>query len=88
MRLEDALIYTEPPDWHAPVRHWLGAVLLEAGRPAEAEVVYWEDLKRNRENGWALFGLHRRSPRRARRTRPPPSQQRFAQGVGARRTSR
>ncbi|HET7220508.1 MAG TPA: hypothetical protein VFJ02_20790 [Vicinamibacterales bacterium] len=57
IRYEDALIYNEPPDWHAPVRHWLGAVLLEAGRPAEAEVVYWEDLRRNRENGWALFGL-------------------------------
>jgi hypothetical protein len=23
----------------------------------EAEVVYWEDLPRNPENGWALFGL-------------------------------
>jgi len=57
VRLEDALIYTEPPDWHAPVRHWLGATLLEAGRPAEAEVVYWEDLKRNPGNGWSLFGL-------------------------------
>ena len=34
-----------------------GAVLLEAKRPSEAETVYWEDLKRNRENGWALFGL-------------------------------
>jgi tetratricopeptide (TPR) repeat protein len=54
---EDALVYTEPPDWPAPVRHWLGAVLLEAGRPAEAEVVYWEDLRRNRDNGWALIGL-------------------------------
>ena len=59
VRLEDAMTYTEPPDWHAPVRHWLGATLLEAGRPAEAEVVYWDDLKRNRENGWALAGLHR-----------------------------
>ena len=58
VRLEDGLTYTEPPDWHAPIRHWLGATLLDAGRPAEAEVVYWEDLKRNRENGWALFGLH------------------------------
>ena len=29
----------------------------QAGRPAEAETVYWEDLRRNRENGWALFGL-------------------------------
>lgn len=58
VRLEDALNYTEPPDWHAPVRHWLGAVLLEAGRPQEAEVVYWEDLRRHRENGWSLWGLH------------------------------
>ena len=53
------MIYTEPADWPAPVRHWLGAALLEADRPAEAEVVYWDDLKRNRENGWSLFGLHR-----------------------------
>ena len=58
IRLEDGLTYTEPPDWHAPVRHSLGAVLLAAGRPAEAETVYWDDLRRNRENGWALFGVH------------------------------
>jgi hypothetical protein len=32
-------------------------MLLEAGRPAEAETVYWEDLRRNRNNGWALYGL-------------------------------
>jgi tetratricopeptide (TPR) repeat protein len=57
VRYEDALIYTEPSDWHMPVRHTLGAVLLQAGRADEAEVVYWEDLKRNPENGWALFGL-------------------------------
>jgi tetratricopeptide (TPR) repeat protein len=57
VRLEDALVYTEPSEWAFPPRHALGAVLLEAGRPAEAETVYWEDLKRNRENGWALSGL-------------------------------
>jgi len=57
VRLEDSLIYTEPAEFHYPARHALGAVLLEAGRPAEAETVYWEDLRRNRENGWALFGL-------------------------------
>ncbi len=57
VRLEDALVYTEPAEFHYPPRHALGAVLLEAGRPAEAETVYWEDLKRNRENGWSLFGL-------------------------------
>ena len=55
--LEDNLIYNEPPDWHVPVRQALGAVLLEAGRPAEAESIYWQDLSRNRDNGWALFGL-------------------------------
>jgi tetratricopeptide (TPR) repeat protein len=57
VRFQDALIYTEPPDWHAPVRQTLGAVLLEAGRPEEAEIVYWEDLRQNPENGWSLFGL-------------------------------
>jgi tetratricopeptide (TPR) repeat protein len=57
VRLEDALVYTEPSEWHYPPRLALGAVLLEAGRPLEAETVYWEDLRRNRENGWALFGL-------------------------------
>jgi hypothetical protein len=55
--LEDNLIYTEPPDWHVPVRQSLGAVLLAAGRPAEAEAIYWQDLNHNRENGWSLFGL-------------------------------
>ena len=55
--LEDNLIYNEPPDWHVPVRQSLGAVLLSAGRAAEAEAIYWQDLDRNRENGWSLFGL-------------------------------
>ena len=32
VRYEDAMIYTEPDDWHQPVRHNLGAVLLQAGR--------------------------------------------------------
>jgi tetratricopeptide (TPR) repeat protein len=57
VRYHDNLVYTEPDDWHQPVRHALGAVLLDAGRPAEAEAVYWEDLSRNPKNGWSLFGL-------------------------------
>ncbi len=57
VRLEDSLIYTEPSEFHFPPRLALGAVLLEAGRALEAETVYWDDLRRNRENGWALFGL-------------------------------
>lgn len=54
---EDKLIYSEPPDWPQPLRQSLGAVLLEAGRAAEAEKVYREDLTRHRDNGWSLFGL-------------------------------
>ncbi|MGH6691470.1 MAG: tetratricopeptide repeat protein [Gammaproteobacteria bacterium] len=54
---EDHLRYIEPPDWFFPVRHNLGAVLLEAGRPAEAEKVYRQDLVTFPENGWSLFGL-------------------------------
>ena len=42
-----------------PVRQSLGAVLLAAGRAKEAETVYREDLRRNRENGWSLYGLAR-----------------------------
>jgi tetratricopeptide (TPR) repeat protein len=57
VHFEDALIYTEPPDWHYPVRQSLGAVLLQAKRPDEAEAVYWEDLRGNPDNGWSLFGL-------------------------------
>jgi tetratricopeptide (TPR) repeat protein len=57
MRIEDAQLYTEPPDWYYPIRHSLGAVLLKAGKPAEAEARYREDLKRFPENGWSLFGL-------------------------------
>jgi pimeloyl-ACP methyl ester carboxylesterase len=57
MTIEDGLPYAEPPLWHHPPRQVLGAMLLEAGRPAEAEAVYREDLTRFRENGWSLFGL-------------------------------
>ena len=55
--LEGALNYEEPPSWHLPVRLYLGAALLDAGKPAEAETVYREDLKHYPKNGWALFGL-------------------------------
>jgi tetratricopeptide (TPR) repeat protein len=57
VRLEDSLRYNEPPDWYFPVRHYLGAMLLDAGRPDEAEVVFAADLRRNPENGYSLLGL-------------------------------
>ena len=57
MKEEDALKYDEPPAWMIPVRHSLGAVLMKAGRFAEAEQVYRDDLARLPDNGWSLFGL-------------------------------
>lgn len=56
--MEDALNYNEPPDWFFSVRHHLGAVLLKAGKPKEAERVYRDDLQTWRKNGWALIGLY------------------------------
>ena len=55
--VEDALKYDEPPGWLIPIRHSLGAVLTRNGRFAEAEQIYRDDLKRQPDNGWSLFGL-------------------------------
>jgi len=57
VEIEDGLQYMEPPDWIQPVRHTLGAVLVSAGRFADAEKVYRDDLQRWPENGWSLYGL-------------------------------
>jgi hypothetical protein len=56
-QIERALPYTEPPYWHQPVSHILGAALLAAHRPAEAEAVYRDSLISYRIDGWALYGL-------------------------------
>ena len=37
---QDTHWFTEPPPWYFPVRQSLGAILLQAGRPADAEAVY------------------------------------------------
>ena len=55
--LQTSMPYTEPPWWHQPVAHVLGAALLDDGKPAEAEVVYRESLKFYMGDGWAMFGL-------------------------------
>jgi len=57
VHLEDALVYTEPEEWHYPPRMALGVALLAAGRAREAETVYWQELRRHPENGWSLLGL-------------------------------
>jgi hypothetical protein len=64
--LEDDLPYDEPWGWMQPIRHALGALLLEQERAAEAEVMYREDLglggmlpraQIHPDNLWALRGL-------------------------------
>jgi tetratricopeptide (TPR) repeat protein len=55
---EEQLRYDEPPTWFYPCRQNLGSVLIEAGKYAEAEKVYKENLEEIPDNGWGLFGLH------------------------------
>ena len=76
IKLEDALKYDEPPGWLIPVRHSLGATLMQNGRFAEAEQVYRDDLKRLPDNGWS-FTVWRAVCARKRRT--PMKQQRRTQ---------
>ena len=54
----DKVPYDEPPVWFYPVRESLGAAFMLAGKPADAERVFREDLARNPRNPRALFGLH------------------------------
>ena len=56
---EDHLGYNEPPDWLLPERERLGAVLLRAGRFADAERVFRADLAKNTGNPRSLYGLYR-----------------------------
>lgn len=79
VELEDKLIYMEPPEWIQPVRQSLGAVLLAAGRPAEAEAVYREDLQRWPNNGWSLYGLAQALRRRGDEAQAAQVQQQLEQ---------
>ena len=55
--LDVQLRYDEPWGWMQPVRHALGALLLEQKHFEEAEAVYRADLELHPDNGWALYGL-------------------------------
>ena len=57
--LEDGLRYDEPEPLPFSARHWLGALMLELQRPADAERVYRAELVAHPNNGWSLYGLER-----------------------------
>jgi tetratricopeptide (TPR) repeat protein len=79
VRCEDALRYSEPPDWIHPIRHALGANLLAVGRPADAEKVYRESLGRLPNDGWALFGLAQSLKQQGKPAAAAPFEARFAE---------
>ena len=57
VEIEDGLRYDEPEPLNFSARDWLGAILLEADRPVEAEAVYRAAIEDHPFNGWSLFGL-------------------------------
>lgn len=57
VRLEGMLVYDEPEPIPFSARDYLGAMLLETGRAAEAQRVYSEALVARPHNGWSLVGL-------------------------------
>lgn len=86
VELDDALPYDEPWGWMQPVRHALGALLLEQGQVQEAEAVYRADLGldaslsracQHPENVWSLHGLHECLTRRGETVEAPIIKQRL-----------
>jgi tetratricopeptide (TPR) repeat protein len=76
--IEDTLPYDEPPAWHWPARQALGAMFLAAGKPAEAETAYRDELLRNPENGWSLHGLSRALKAQGKKVEAQDASDRFA----------
>lgn len=59
VRIQDGLIYIEPPDWYYPVRESLGAALLRAGDTKGAERTFRDELARDPRDPRSLFGLEK-----------------------------
>ena len=85
--LDDNLPYDEPWGWMQPVRHALGALLLEQGRVEEALVEYRADLgfdsvlkrsSQHPDNVWSLSGYHECLERTGQRELAAVAQQRLA----------
>ena len=54
---EENMVYNEPRDWLLNPKHYLGDAYLKAGQYDIAIKILQQDLKNNKENGWALFGM-------------------------------
>jgi hypothetical protein len=68
--IQDSLAYMEPPYWYYPVRQSLGAALLAAGKPAEAEQAFTKAWYRPRTTaGPSMVSC---KPSRHKTTRPLP----------------
>jgi Tfp pilus assembly protein PilF len=69
----------EPPYWYYPVRQSLGAALLAAGKPAEAEQAFAHSLAQFPNNGWALYGLMKAQQAQGNEVAAQATAQRFKQ---------
>lgn len=76
--LEDALQYDEPEPLPFAVRDWLGAALLQADRPADAERVYRAALEDRPHNGWSLIGLEQALRAQGRTAEADDARERFS----------
>jgi tetratricopeptide (TPR) repeat protein len=77
--IQDAFAYMEPPYWYYPVRQSLGAALLAAGKPADAEQVFTYSLAQFPNNGWALYGLMKAQQAQGNAAAAKATEQRFKQ---------
>ena len=76
---QDALKYTEPPWWDFPTRSFLGAALLKANQPSEAEKVYRDELREWPNLGWSLHGLADALKRQGKTAQAADAEARFKQ---------
>jgi tetratricopeptide (TPR) repeat protein len=72
IQLSEDLNYNEPWGWMVPIRHALGALLLEQGRVEEAEEVYRADIRLWQDNMWGLMGLKKCLEQRKKRRNSVP----------------
>lgn len=77
--IQDAFAYMEPPYWYYPVRQSLGAILLAAGKPAEAEQAFTHSLKQFPNSGWVLYGLMKAQQAQGNAAAAQATEQRFKQ---------